>query len=750
MRSESETALNRVSEDAEARIAATDEALRVTQAQLDKYIELSATSERQLEIARVELAQAQAQSQSRENGDAVARESFSNDQEGKRHASQVPGASERVIDKVLELKAALGRETEKAMQLQETARLASIERDNGATLLQATQIKLAEALSELNLERQNKDLVDQSSKSKSESALQESLRILEADFERLSQKNMLLSSDLVEVKSACQGLEDRVASLLISVEERDCQLVALSDAAVALRKERDDALSRAAQVDLKRKLVCGERSPKEANVILRVKEEGVDTAANVDSAHWSLVRVQSVLPHSDTPSEDSLSPLNEVLWVRDEAVHAWNVIRAHHASILKGARSNPSPTKPKDSSFSIGDEDDDLERDLEVLAPLALPTALQVSAAKDKADAKQALESLRAGHTQSQSAFETYRDRSRATLVETLDKLKLSETLLQQERDAAAAATRASREREEQLVSSAAVAQRENEALLDKLRVNNSDLKAELDVERNRVSETQFSLEAARRELQAFSDAAELKALELKQQRDEQDKTAQESSSVSSSSTESHIAELEQRLVSQLQELEAAADRERRLVSDMKKKGDMARQLVASQEKDIANLRAKLQNLLNAASKPTVESQPARSGSGSGAHSVRFAPTSLEGASASEGLGLTLGEASGSAKTANSRQSNGTHSNSPPAAITEREQYLRQAFYGLFKAEAGRDMQHMCRAICAILQLTPEQCREISARVDVLAGAVSRNATMESLSSNISSSLTSLSSLWSK
>jgi len=94
--------------------------------------------------------------------------------------------------------------------------------------------------------------------------------------------------------------------------------------------------------------------------------------------------------------------------------------------------------------------------------------------------------------------------------------------------------------------------------------------------------------------------------------------------------------------------------------------------------------------------------------------------------------------------------------NNSPSAVLEREQYLRQAFYGLFKADSANDMHHLNRVICAILQLNTEQCKDVTTRVELLANAIANQNTLETIGasvtgvgSSLSSGISSLSSYWS-
>ena len=255
-----------------------------------------------------------------------------------------------------------------------------------------------------------------------------------------------------------------------------------------------------------------------------------------------------------------------------------------------------------------------------------------------------------------------------------------------------------------------------------------------------------------RRDLQASADQAELRALEQRQ-KDEQQAASQDAASASEAASDGAAADLEARLQEQEQTISAASQRERKLLGEMKKKGDLARQLVAAQEKEIEKLRVKLQNALS--STASASAHGAGGGKAAGAASslsVRFS-TPLNAPATPSGAGG--GESSSALKSSSSPMSQG-HVDTSATAAAEREQYLRQAFYSLFKAEASQDMQHMCRAICAILQLSPDQCLEIGHRVDVLAAAVQQQKTLETLSSNISgvgssigSGFSSLTSLWS-
>lgn len=82
-----------------------------------------------------------------------------------------------------------------------------------------------------------------------------------------------------------------------------------------------------------------------------------------------------------------------------------------------------------------------------------------------------------------------------------------------------------------------------------------------------------------------------------------------------------------------------------------------------------------------------------------------------------------------------------TTSEAGPQFLTslEREQYLRQAFYGLFRAKQGIEMQNLARVMCAILGLNEQQRGEVLERCEVLGTVNMAQSTFADLGGTISS-----------
>ena len=74
----------------------------------------------------------------------------------------------------------------------------------------------------------------------------------------------------------------------------------------------------------------------------------------------------------------------------------------------------------------------------------------------------------------------------------------------------------------------------------------------------------------------------------------------------------------------------------------------------------------------------------------------------------------------------------------------EREQYLRQAFYGLFKAKQGLEMQNLARVMCAILGLSEAQQGEVMERCEVLGTVNLAQSAFETIGKDIQDNLSSL------
>ena len=310
-------------------------------------------------------------------------------------------------------------------------------------------------------------------------------------------------------------------------------------------------------------------------------------------------------------------------------------------------------------------------------------------------------------------------------------------------------------------------------------------LQEEMQLHEQQCKDVQAKLVTAQRQLQAAADKEELANLEQQQKHNNNntastahlqggigsvsDATTEGASALSSS--EVQTLHLQQRV----KELEAVVEdsqkREKKLQGEMRKKSEMARQVVSAQEKEVKRLKAKLQQMLSqngAGSENTaspggaVTPDSSISSCGSSGGTVRWGtPLAAEatvataatssarparsnaGADASAGVGAGAGAGAGADK--DYRQS----------AVVERETYLRQAFYGLFCANDAKDMQHLNRVVCTILQLDSLQCKEVSARIDLLAEAVRSAQTMESLSgtfsdvgSSVASGISSLSTYW--
>ena len=88
----------------------------------------------------------------------------------------------------------------------------------------------------------------------------------------------------------------------------------------------------------------------------------------------------------------------------------------------------------------------------------------------------------------------------------------------------------------------------------------------------------------------------------------------------------------------------------------------------------------------------------------------------------------------------------GAVSSADPSLLTslEREQYMRQAFCALFRANEGIEMQNLARVMCAILGLNEQQQGEVLARCETFGAVTMAQSAVTSLGSSLQQQINSL------
>jgi hypothetical protein len=88
----------------------------------------------------------------------------------------------------------------------------------------------------------------------------------------------------------------------------------------------------------------------------------------------------------------------------------------------------------------------------------------------------------------------------------------------------------------------------------------------------------------------------------------------------------------------------------------------------------------------------------------------------------------------------------GAVSSADPSLLTslEREQYMRQAFCALFRANEGIEMQNLARVMCAILGLNDQQQGEVLARCETFGAVTMAQSAVTSLGSSLQQQINSL------
>ncbi len=66
----------------------------------------------------------------------------------------------------------------------------------------------------------------------------------------------------------------------------------------------------------------------------------------------------------------------------------------------------------------------------------------------------------------------------------------------------------------------------------------------------------------------------------------------------------------------------------------------------------------------------------------------------------------------------------------------DKQEYLRKAFIGFFRAKKEVEMQHLGRVICAILCLSVEEQDQVMRGIGLMTPSINLNSTIESLTSN--------------
>lgn len=251
-------------------------------------------------------------------------------------------------------------------------------------------------------------------------------------------------------------------------------------------------------------------------------------------------------------------------------------------------------------------------------------------------------------------------------------------------------------------------------------------------------------------------------------------------------------------------QLTESQERERVLQKDMKKKGDLARQLLAAKDDEMRALNDQLVAMREAAARQKEEREketerdrlhvPASPVPGpvTGAALAAMTPVPLGLGSASleiieltstpafasvgggtahgaGGLGTAMRPSMGAdaqsrntaalrmmqnqvALLASENQAlksrllgNGDLSSSAPILTNlEREQYLRQAFCALFRAKEGVEMQNLARVMCAILGLNEAQQGEVLERCEVLGTVNAAQSAVTNLSTSLQQQISSL------
>eukprot|EP01034_Spumella_vulgaris_P025367 gene25367-31818_t len=411
-----------------------------------------------------------------------------------------------------------------------------------AQQIDALQSELDQTRSELEEAQSAVDSVKDESKGRSAKAI-EKIKTLMAEKHELSSQVELLTQEvetrdtqLISYSDHLNTLDLQIVSLNATLGEKEKLLLQLEDA-LALFKERESGLRRH----------LGEKSrvPTHFEVLMRCSD---------GDRNWCLVS----RGHHETQSSDA--SLDHLSWNTESEVLGWI------ASRDSSREANTAAGSSADSSFSI-----DVAGGEDVELPPTVQDELREVFARERQELLARLEDINTEKENSQQAFDKYRERAKVSLMKTATDLQAEQVKVGQMEEA----VKEEKYRTQQ--AEAAVRQLEfaHQQALERVRQS-------IRVEKEGIDRLRTEIASLRADVAVAADEERLRV-------EAEVRSAQESSERLSEDSGEWQAKIDL-LVEQITTLQG---KEKMLTSEMRKKGDLARQIILGKDEEIAQWRTK-------------------------------------------------------------------------------------------------------------------------------------------------------------